>query len=261
MTRFVADLGNSRLKLGRIDESNSLLNVISLSVKNVDTWRDEIRSTISGAEGDAWAISSVNPPVETRLDQIIHEYSPERVVWYRSASEVGAPNRLSEPERAGADRALAVVAARSIVGAGRPIVVVLCGTAITIERIDRDGFWIGGAIAPGMRIVATALNIGAAKLPFVEPAIDLDHAQSPATLGLRTQDAIAAGVYWGTIGSINYMIDLQCENELDRPVVVASGGDARFFARRSQGRIDRVIPELTLIGLAKTAFDISIRSF
>lgn len=259
MIRRVVDLGNSRLKLGRIDDSNALVDLVSLPVDRPDTWRDAIRATIAGSEAGTWAISTVNPPLESHIDQIIHEYKYSSILWYRSAADAGPPNRLIEPARAGADRALAVVAARSILGDARPIVVVLCGTAITIERIDRDGIWAGGAIAPGMRLVSCALNLGTAKLPFVEPAIDLDRDPPPPALGLRTQDAIAAGVYWGTIGSINYMIDIQCEFEVDRPIVVASGGDAAFFAGRSRGRIDRVIPNLTLIGLAKSAFDISIQ--
>ena len=47
--------------------------------------------------------------------------------------------------------------------------VVLCGTAVTIERVAADGTWQGGAIAAGLSMTARALHLLTAQLPLVDP--------------------------------------------------------------------------------------------
>ena len=55
----------------------------------------------------------------------------------------------------GADRVANAVAAETFYGA--PAIVVDFGTATNIDVIDEDGYYIGGAIAPGIRISMDAL--------------------------------------------------------------------------------------------------------
>ena len=115
--------------------------------------------------------------------------------WFRSAAEVGVPNELVEPETAGADRAFAVAAAIDLGPAGRPGLVVSCGTAITVERISKEGVWQGGAIAAGLGVTARALHQQTAQLPRV------DLHRVPPCWGRSTRPALEAGVFWGTVGA------------------------------------------------------------
>lgn len=73
--------------------------------------------------------------------------------------------RAARPQAVGADRVANAVAAETFYGA--PAIVVDFGTATNIDVIDEDGYYIGGAIAPGIRISMDALAARAAKLASV----------------------------------------------------------------------------------------------
>src|SRR5215831_1417734 len=68
----------------------------------------------------------------------------------------------------GADRLAQASAAWT--RAGGPCIVVSMGTAITIDVVTRRGDFVGGLIAPGLRLMARALHEHTALLPEVEPA-------------------------------------------------------------------------------------------
>ena len=130
--------------------------------------------------GDSWwAVSTVNPPVADRLEAFFEAQGIDRVTWIRSAAEVPVPKDVEGADSGGADRALAVFGATRLIPPGRPGLVVMCGTAITVERITPTGIWQGGAIAPGLGQTARALNLMTAQLPFIELC------PHPAGLGTR----------------------------------------------------------------------------
>ena len=58
----------------------------------------------------------------------------------------------------------------------RAAIVVDFGTATNIDVIDEDGYYIGGAIAPGIRISMDALAARAAKLA----SVPLEHPSTPS---------------------------------------------------------------------------------
>src|SRR5690606_14960859 len=81
---------------------------------------------------------------------------------------------------------------------GRAAVVIDAGTAITFDVVDARGAFVGGLIAPGLRLCARALATGTARLP--EVALELE---PPPVLGGRTREAIEGGLVWGAVGLIN----------------------------------------------------------
>src|SRR5262249_59428720 len=91
-----------------------------------------------------------------------------RVTWIRSAAEVPVPKDVEGAETGGSDRALSVFAALRLMPAGRPGLVVMCGTAITVERVTPEGVWQGGAIAPGLGLTTRALHLMTAQLPLIQ---------------------------------------------------------------------------------------------
>lgn len=249
MPDFVADLGNSRLKVARVGALDgglpALLDYRAFSLHSPSEW-DALAAWIGQKTATAptrWSIASVNPPDAERLRALLESAGPESLRWYTSAADVPVENRLERPEATGADRALAVLAARGFGIEGAWGLVVSCGTAITIERVLEDGTWEGGVIAPGLSLGARSLGRETALLPTVR----LDR---PApSWGRSTNPAIAAGVFWGTVGAVRELIRRQCESRPD-PWIVWTGGDAERLSREVVAASPVICPDLVLRGLA-----------
>lgn len=143
-------------------------------------------------------------------------------------------NRARHPETVGTDRlAQASAAWERTKGA---CVVVSMGTAITIDVVDRGGNFLGGLIAPGLRLMARALHEHTALLPEVEPA----RMRSP--LGRHTRDAIRAGISYSAEGLIRTALARL------KGRVFGTGGDAPLY----KDLFDVMVPDLALEGAARS---------
>ncbi|CAN5909534.1 type III pantothenate kinase [soil metagenome] len=250
--RMVIDLGNSRLKWGLAGRDGSIPGAVATPTDDPAAWSAALQQLDPKGQAHAWAVSSVNPPVAERLADFLRQQGADDVQWFRSAADVPIRNRLEHAETAGADRALAVLAAVPRAPSNRPGQVVSCGTAITVERIDRDGLWLGGAIAPGLALVAGALQRGTAQLPMV--TID-EGASPPPPSGPSTASAMAAGIFWGTLGAIRELV--QRGSEGPDSWRIWTGGDASWLAPQLDGPQAWIVPDLVLLGLARAAFGAS----
>lgn len=87
------------------------------------------------------------------------------------AQDAGLVNGYDHPGRLGADRWVALAGARSRVLAAtppgqvpRPALVVMVGTAVTVDALDPQGRFLGGLILPGFGLMQKALEIGTSSL-------------------------------------------------------------------------------------------------
>jgi type III pantothenate kinase len=242
--RVVADLGNSRLKWGRVDDTGRLVEAIALPLNEPRAWATAWEKwSQSGSSPSYWSISTVNPPVANQLQSFLDGLGEAQATWFRSAADVAVQHELDGPETAGADRALAVAAAVRLSPRGRPILVVSCGTAITVERISEQGIWQGGAIAAGLGVAARALHSQTALLPLVELH------EAPPCWGASTRPAIEAGVFWGTVGAVRELLARQTAELGQDPWVIWTGGYAALLSGPIAGTEARVEPDLVLLGL------------
>lgn len=108
-----------------------------------------------------------------------------------------------------------------------PAIAVDCGTAITLEVVDAERIFRGGAIAPGRRLMRHALAAGTAQLPEVPFSTEL-----PDRIGNGTMESIRFGVDRGAIGLVRELVETAAKpyGGLDSVTVIATGGDAAFFA-------------------------------
>ena len=145
--------------------------------------------------------------------------------------------------RSGADRIINTLAASRKFK--RDAIVVDLGTATTFDCITRDGVFLGGVIAPGVRTSAETLFRRTSKLPATELV-------APArVIGTRTEECIRAGVMFGAAESIDGIvrrIKSEWPND-ETPIVIGTGGLAETFAPLCRS-FDAVDPFLTLYGLA-----------
>ena len=143
----------------------------------------------------------------------------------------------------GADRIANAVAAETFYGA--PAIVVDFGTATNIDVIDEDGYYIGGAIAPGIRISMDALAARAAKLASV-PLEAPEH-----VIGRDTEECIKVGAVLGA-GAMAEGLVVRMKRELGREdaTVIATGGLASIVAD-STDAFDVVDGQLTIKGICE----------
>ena len=143
------------------------------------------------------------------------------------------------------DRLLAAWTARELFGA--PVIVVDIGTATTIDVVDDEGAFAGGAIMPGPELAIRSLARDTALLPRVAARVP-DRA-----IGRDTVEAIQSGVVLGHLAAIQDLVS-RMTDELGGdtpPTVVLTGGGAADLG--PIGGVDLVEPDLLLLGLGRFA--------
>jgi len=145
------------------------------------------------------------------------------------------------PDTLGEDRLAAAIGAAALYP-GKPVLSIDCGTCIKYNLVNQNAVFEGGAISPGLRMRFKALHHFTDKLPLVEPSdesIDL--------IGKSTANSILSGVIIGASTEIDGVIQ-EYKNRIAELVVVITGGDAPFFAKRLKNKIFAQ-PNLVLTGM------------
>ena len=149
---------------------------------------------------------------------------------------------VRDPSAVGTDRLLCALGALAQMGA--PCVVVGVGTAVTVDLVDAEGRFAGGAIAPGPALAARALHEGTACLPLVEP----DVPQRAA--GLDTTEAIRAGIYWFCKAGVRALVERLAQETAGGSLPVAvTGGDAHLLLPLAVEGPVRHVPDLIFLGM------------
>jgi type III pantothenate kinase len=200
---------------------------------------------IAGLNAPAIIAASVNDSVADRLASMIEDQLTVEV--YRVGDDVPVPiGQCLDPETiTGVDRLLNAAAAFDRVK--QACVVVDAGTAITIDFIDGEGTFHGGAIAPGARLQLKSLHDHTALLPEIEYA-----RPDGDPFGRNTAQAMLHGVHYGISGMVRRLAELYAQAYGAYPRIIATGGDAAMLFEGDE-LIDNIVPELTLLGIAAAA--------
>jgi type III pantothenate kinase len=185
-------------------------------------------------------IASVNPACTRRVAAIYRRATHRGVLNIGNEVPIPIVNLTDEPKQVGADRLLNALAAhRRCKG---PAIVVDVGTAITFDLLSKRGEFMGGLIAPGMRISALALSAHTAQLPRVQMK------RPRGLFGKNTEEAIRSGVYWGTISVISG-VTAMLQKKLDQDIAFfLTGGPAPLLAPHLPSSFIH-LPHLTLEGI------------
>ncbi len=119
--------------------------------------RDVRHAIVSSTRGDA---SEVVALVCSRVGHCLE---------FNQRTPVPIGNAYRSPETLGLDRLAAAVGAATLFP-GRNVLVIDCGTALTIDTVTADGVFRGGCISPGLRMRLRALHDYTAALPLCEPS-------------------------------------------------------------------------------------------
>lgn len=162
----------------------------------------------------------------------------------RIEDDLAAPigRQLAEGANPGVDRLLAAAGAWSL--AKQAVIVVDAGTAITVDFVDGEGTFHGGAIAPGLGLMLNALSEGTDALP----SIDFQSPNEDDPFGSDTESAMRLGVHLAARGLISQAIERYALAYGAWPKVFATGGDAAALLDGAE-IVDRVVPDLVLRGM------------
>jgi len=240
------DLGNTRLGCG-VFEGEELLLRWSLPASELtedpEVWDQNVPEDVLDAIQVA-LLSSVNPRravlVRTSLERRLGK---PPLVLGRDVP-VPVPVEVDRPEEVGTDRLLNVLAAFDRCRSA--CLIVDLGTALTVDVCSSQGAYRGGVIAPGMHMASSALHSHTALLPRVQP-------KRPATVtGRNTVECIRSGIFWGTVATIEGLIQRLRDEQPDVKRVFATGGGVSDVAAATSV-IDEVVPDLHLEGVRLVA--------
>jgi type III pantothenate kinase len=229
MSLLALDVGNTRLKWALYDAPQPgamLLAHGAEFLENIDKLADGAWSTLpepSHILGCIVAGDAIRRRVSTQLEQ--WDATPQWVV--ASSAEAGMTNGYDHPSRLGADRWVAMIGARQrmlartelsgeLSAEPRPLVVVMVGTAVTVEAIDVAGKFLGGIIIPGHGIMLRALESGTAGLHV--PTGDV------VDFPTNTSDALTSGGTFAIAGAVERMIQHVTKHCGATPVCIMTGG-------------------------------------
>lgn len=244
---LVVDVGNTHTVLGLYDDERLVhdfrietakgrtsdeYHVLLLSLLELaGVKRSDVRASI---------LASVVPSFNDTVINAVDRAFDHEIMVVGPGIKTGMPVLYENPREVGADRVVNAVAAyERVQGAA---IVVDFGTATTFDCISAKGEYLGGSIAPGMQISASALFSRAARLPRSEIA------RPPRAIGRNTVHSMQSGIVFGYVGLVDGLVRRLAGEMGDEVAVIATGGLASLIEPDSE-TIEEVDEFLTLEGL------------
>jgi type III pantothenate kinase len=220
-TRILAiDAGNSRVKWGIHDGRDWFLRGAFATATATDAtataeafghFRPDLQfdriivSNVAGAE------------VTNRLKDALYGLGKPITFMDSRAEQCGVTSRYHPPGALGTDRWAAMIAAHaSVRQAPTALLVVMAGTALTVDALTADGIFLGGIIVPGLALMRASLHRGTAQLP--------GEAGEYQAFPRNTLDAISAGAIEACCGAVQRTYTHLSAQTGGMPRCIASGG-------------------------------------
>jgi type III pantothenate kinase len=154
------------------------------------------------------------------VQRLVHEACARHDLLLRlidsRSEQLGVTNGYRDPAQLGTDRWAALVAAHASAAAHQ--LVVNAGTALTVDALRADGFFLGGLIVPGPALMRRSLDDGTAQLRLTEGRFD--------PFPRSTPDAITTGAVQAAAGAIERMRGAMISAGFAPERILLSGGAA-----------------------------------
>ena len=221
------DIGNSNIVVAGVEGDDIVFEarLRTDSTKTSDEYCIDLKMIlevygINAGKIEGSIIASVVPQVLNSVQTAIKKLTGKAALVVGPGLKTGLNIRVENPSQTGADLVVGAVAA--LREHKPPMIIVDMGTATTIMVLDKDGAFIGGAIAPGVKISLDALTDRTALLP----GLQLD--QPKKAIGRNTIDCMRSGIMMGSACMLDGMVE-RMEAELEaKATVVVTGGIAKF---------------------------------
>lgn len=219
---LILDIGNTRAKLAVFEEGSLKRLEVVLTPKIFEKIFDffsefnithSIVSSVAGFSADEVA----------RLKELLNP------IFLDAETPVPFHNAYGTPKTLGVDR-IALAAAAVQQYPGKNVLVIDAGTCITYDFIDANKNYLGGAIAPGIRMRYRSLSEFTAKLPLLETYAPDDF------IGTDTATSMHVGVVNGVYNEIKGLVN-QYKARYQHLTVVLTGGDTKFLSEQFKNGI------------------------
>jgi len=223
MSFLAIDVGNTRLKWAQYASPQpgaGLLAHGAVFLETIDNLAEtdwKYLPAPSSMLGSIVAGEGVKRRVEEQME--IWDIAPRWVVSSPHAG--GVTNGYDHPNRLGTDRWVALIGAWHRVlatGGPRPTLVVMVGTAVTVDALDETGRFLGGLILPGFGLMLRALEMGTAGLKAPTGEV--------RDFPTNTSDALMSGGAHSIAGAVERMHRRLLKRTGQEPVLLMSGGAA-----------------------------------
>ena len=256
---IVFDVGNSRVKAGLFD-----LNEIAAADKKLPTCHrafasDQIDEIFFGKIVEFWITAEhdsvpaiIAGSASGGVETIIARWNSQKIakpIPLLDRSLIPLKLNVTFPEKVGLDRLLTALGANRLRKPAQPAIVVDSGTATTVNLLDSQGVFQGGAILPGLRLSAKALHEYTQVLPLIplEEFEQLSH----GPVGKETREAIRSGLFWGHLGAIRELTTQFFQASKEEPLKLLTGGGGEILS--SELDEYQYLPHLSLQGLSLLA--------
>ena len=242
---LAVSVGNTRTRVGAFVD-DKLAEAATLSNDPGGASREAIERAwlpLRDRDDAVVLMSSVDPAAAERVEAELASVTGRDVLHVERDVPIPIGRQLDREAMVGEDRLLNAAAAYDVLQ--QACVVVDAGTALTVDFVDGAGTFHGGAIAPGGQLMLDSLHQRTALLP------ELKFARPEEALGHNTAEAMRVGVFHGLRGTVRELVELFAEQAGSFPMVIATGGDGALLFE-DYDLVDRVVPDLALMGLAVT---------
>lgn len=226
---WVCDLGNTRLHWAWREAGE-------LRRRDAALWRDQAYQAVwRPGESEVVVVSVAADTVEQTLQAWLRDQGATTVRFPRSRRrQGGVTNAYRDVTQLGADRWAAMVAAHA--RHTGPLAIIDCGSAISVDILDRDGRHCGGAILPGLGMMDAALTQTTARIASGDIGVAPD-------LGASTSECVSAGVRDAAVGGVHRVLDAARRKLGATPRRILCGGDAS----RLRPYLEPVTPDPDLV--------------
>jgi len=231
LARLVVDIGNTTTTLALFvrDEEPHIESVPTVRFADSNAMREVLADlSLNHGSPDAIAICSVVPAAAAAGSALLESLFSVPVLSIGCDLQLPFHLEYGNHNTFGADR-LALCAWSGHLFAGKPVIAVDIGTAITFDVLDAGGNYRGGLIMPGLDLMSGALHARTAQLPQVRIV------RPESLLGRSTEECIRSGIFWGAVKEIGGLIDaiageLTGDSGQPAPEVIVTGGNSRLIA-------------------------------
>ncbi|CDS53545.1 Pantothenate kinase type III, CoaX-like [Polaromonas sp. CG9_12] len=221
MTFLALDVGNTRLKWAQYDApvvGAKLLAHGAVFLENIDRLAEEDWQGLAEPSAILGCVVAGDAIKRRLAEQMeLWDVLPRWVI--SSPQEAGLSNGYDHPARLGSDRWVAMIGAHHRLlarGIRKPCLVVMVGTAVTVEAIDASGKFLGGIILPGHGIMLRALESGTAGLHVPTGEV--------RDFPTNTSDALTSGGTFAIAGAVQRMVDNLTHHCGEAPECIMTGG-------------------------------------
>ena len=236
-------VGNSRTSIAVIkgDEITKQFSFDSTQTSEIVEYSITCWKDIEG-ENPQIIIGTSNETASATIAEALQDQT-SRQIWAIGDDVPAAIGQHLDPETiTGIDRLLNAVAAWDTFK--EACVVIDAGTCITVDFVDGEGTFHGGAIAPGARMQLEAMHSGTSALPEVSFDAPLREA-----FGKNTAQAMLQGVFHGIQGMVRQLCEQYAMRYGAFPRIIATGGDAKTLFGDDEF-IEQIDPDLQMKGIA-----------